>query len=100
MKGHLIGSIEVRDPGVFEVYRQKVGAVIAAYGGRYMVRGGAVTTVEGHLPVARLVVLEFPSMADVRRFYDSPEYAPLLKLRLDSTKSDVAFVEGYAGHSV
>ncbi len=95
MKGYLIGSIEVRDPAAFEGYRQKVGAVIAAHGGRYLVRGGAVTTVEGHLPIARLVVLEFPSMADARRFYDSPEYAPLLKLRLDSTMSNVVFAEGY-----
>lgn len=95
MKGYLVGSIEVHDPVVFEAYRKAVPAVIAAFGGRYLVRGGAVAQVEGDMPVARLVVLEFPSMADARRFYDSPEYAPLLKLRLDSTKSSIILVEGY-----
>lgn len=95
MKAYLIGSIEVRDPVVFDAYRKAVPAVIAAFGGRYIVRGGAVSQVEGQQAAGRVVVLEFPSMADARRFYDSPEYAPLLKMRLDSTTSNVLFVEGY-----
>ena len=95
MKGYLVGNIVVRDRAAFEVYFQKVPSVIAAFGGRYLVRGGAITPVEGDLPITRFVVVEFPSMADLRRFYDSPEYAPLLKMRIDSTTSSVSFVEGF-----
>jgi uncharacterized protein (DUF1330 family) len=70
--------------------------VIAAHGGRYIVRGGAHEAVEGNLPLRRLVILEFPSMAALRGFYASAEYKPLLALRLASARSDVTFVEGYA----
>jgi uncharacterized protein (DUF1330 family) len=69
--------------------------VIAQYGGRYLVRAGAVHPLEGELGIDRFVVLEFPSMEAARRFYDSPEYAPLLKLRTETTRSRVALVEGY-----
>ena len=70
--------------------------LVARHGGRYLVRGGAMQPVEGALGLKRLVILEFPSMEALRGFYDSAEYAPLLQLRLDSTQSDVVFVEGYA----
>jgi uncharacterized protein (DUF1330 family) len=84
-----------RDRAVFERYGREVASVIKAFGGRYLVRGGAIAPVEGDLPIARLVIVEFPSMADLRRFYDSPEYAPLLQMRIDSTTSNIIFVEGY-----
>ncbi len=95
MPAYLIANIEVTDPEGFERYRAAVPAVIAAHGGRYLVRGGEKHAVEGSLPLNRLVILEFPSMAAAQAFYASPDYAPLLKLRLDSTKSDVVLVDGY-----
>lgn len=94
-KGYLVASIEVRDAAKFDAYRRQVPAVIAAFGGRYVVRGAPLDVVEGSLPFARMVVVEFPSLIGARRFYESAEYAPLLKLRVDSTHSSVAFVEGY-----
>jgi uncharacterized protein (DUF1330 family) len=96
MTAYLIANIEVTDPAGFERYRSAVPAVIAAHGGRYLVRGGAHRAVEGALPLKRLVILEFPSMAALQGFYDSPEYRPLLELRLASTRSEVVFAEGYA----
>jgi len=96
MPAYLIANIEVTDPKGFEDYRARVGAVIAQYGGRYIVRGGAVRALEGEMGFRRLVVLEFPSAEAAQRFYDSPDYAPLLALRLASTRSTVALVEGYA----
>jgi uncharacterized protein (DUF1330 family) len=97
MAGYLIANLEVHDRAGYDRYRQQVPAVIAQYGGRYLVRGGAIETVEGKLPLTRFVILEFPSVEVARRFYDSPEYAPLKALRLASAQSDLAFVEGYSG---
>jgi uncharacterized protein (DUF1330 family) len=97
MPGYLIASIDVHDPETFAKYRDEVAPLIAKFGGRYLVRGGELDHREGRLPVKRLVVLEFPSLAEARRFYESPEYAPLLKLRAGCTHSDLALVEGYAG---
>lgn len=94
MAAYLIADLDVTDPDGFARYRADVEPVIAQYGGRYLVRGGDIRPLEGEFGFHRVVVVEFPSMQAARRFYDSAEYAPLLKLRLDSTRSKVALVEG------
>ena len=96
MAAYLIASIEVQDRDGFDAYRKQVAAVIERYGGRYLIRGGAVHPLEGDLGLKRLVVVEFPSLDAARRFYNSEAYAPLLKLRTGSTVSQVALVEGVA----
>jgi uncharacterized protein (DUF1330 family) len=60
------------------------------------VRGGAVETKEGTWQPKRLVVLEFASMDQARRWYQSPEYAPALALRAKAARSKVLLVEGAA----
>ncbi len=97
MAAYLIANLQVHDPARFGEYRDKVAPMIAAFGGKYCVRGGAVTEVEGSPGLARVVILEFPDMAKLRAFYDSAEYAPLIALRQSAATGDVAFVEGYAG---
>jgi uncharacterized protein (DUF1330 family) len=87
----------VTDPATFAQYRAQVPAVIAAYGGRYLVRGGQTETLEGEWHVSRLVVLEFPSMEQLKRvyhFYHEPAYAPLIAMRQTSAASVVVAVEG------
>ncbi len=96
MPAFLIANIDVTDPAKFEDYRARVPAVIAQYGGTYRVRGGAMETVEGASPFKRLVVLEFPTMAGLKEFYHSPEYAPLIALRQSASSGDVVMVEGFA----
>ncbi|KNZ33634.1 MAG: D-fructose-6-phosphate amidotransferase [Methylibium sp. NZG] len=94
MAAYLFANVEVTDPVVYEDYRRQVPATIAAYGGRYLVRGGAVEVLEGGGTASRVVILEFPDMARLKAFYRSPEYAPLLALRTRSTRSTVAAIEG------
>jgi uncharacterized protein (DUF1330 family) len=94
MTAYLIANITVTDPARYQEYRAKVSSVVAQYGGRFLVRAGMVHPLEGDLGLDRVVVIEFPSLDAARRFYDSAEYAPLLKLRAETTRSQVAFVEG------
>ena len=94
MPAFLIANIEVTDPIGFETYRQRVPAVVAQYGGRYVIRGNPPTQMEGKPFFTRLTVLEFASMEALQRFYNSPEYAPLLAIRTASTKSDLVFIPG------
>jgi uncharacterized protein (DUF1330 family) len=94
MAAYLVAQVEVTDPELFEQYRRQVPAVIEQYGGRYLTRGGKVEVVEGEWDVPRLVILEFPTMEQLLRFYNSPEYAPLLGLRHKAATSVVALVEG------
>ena len=96
MAGYLVVNIEVKDPVKFQEYREKVAPLIAKFGGRYLIRGGELRRLEGNPPLNRLVVVEFPSVAAAEQFYNSTEYRPILKLRLESTKSDTVLVEGYS----
>lgn len=95
MPAYIIGSITVTDPVGYEEYRAKVPAVIAAHGGRYVVRGGQMEVIEGDWPTSRTVVLEFPDMQRIKAFYESPEYAPLLAIRKRTAVSKLIAVEGY-----
>lgn len=96
MPAYIIVNIEVTDPEGFERYRAAVPPLIAAHGGRYLVRGGELHVMEGAPDWKRLVVLEFPSLDAARAFYDSADYAPLLALRLASSRGEMVMVEGYA----
>ena len=94
MPGYLIAEIEIHDPALFEEYRKQVPASIAKYGGKFLVRGGAVESKEGGWQPKRLVVLEFASMDQARKWYHSLEYAPALAIRTRAGKSKVILVEG------
>lgn len=95
MPAYVIANLDVTDPQGFEAYRARVPAVIAQYGGKYAVRGGAVTAVEGTSPYKRLVVLEFVTMDALKAFYYSPEYALLIAMRQKASTGDVVLVEGF-----
>ena len=94
MSAFVIAEIDVVDPAAYEDYRKQVPAVVSKYGGKFIVRGGKVDPKEGGWTPKRIVVVEFPSMGQAQKFYDSPEYAPLIKLRQKASKGKVILVEG------
>src|SRR5437660_1491795 len=75
MPAYVISELEVLDPVAIETYRTVAAKSIAQYGGRYLARGGAAEAAEGEPPPKGIVVVEFPSMARLREWYASPEYA-------------------------
>ena len=64
------------------------------YGGRFLVSGGQIQTLEGAWKPERIVVTEFPSIEQARRWYDSEEYRALKALRSRSARGSVVLVEG------
>ena len=94
MPAYVIADVNVTDPKLFEDYKKLVPATVEKYGGRFAVRGGEVEAKEGGWKPARLVVLEFPTMEQAHKWYDSPEYAPALALRLRAASAKLIFVEG------
>ena len=94
MAAYLFGDVEVLDAAGFADYRRQVPATVAAYGGRYLARGGAVETLEGTWSPTRCVILEFPSMAQLKVWWNSPEYVPLRALRERTTRSRIIVTEG------
>jgi uncharacterized protein (DUF1330 family) len=95
MPAYLIANIDITDPTSFEDYRAKVPAVVEQFGGKYLIRGSQPSVREGELFFTRLTVLEFASMDALMTFYESKEYAPLLAIRMASTRSDVVFMPGF-----
>ena len=94
MAGYVIGNIDVTNPEAFEEYRKLVPDTIAAYGGKYLVRGGAADVAEGSYNPVRIVVLEFESVNQAKKWYNSPEYIPLREMRMNASNGDLFFVEG------
>ena len=94
MAAYIHASVEVTDPVAYEDYRRQVPAVVAQYGGRYLVRGGATEVLEGDAVPNRVVILEFPDMAGLKAFYHSPEYAPLRAVRQRAARCSLVVIEG------
>jgi uncharacterized protein (DUF1330 family) len=94
MSAYVIAQLTVTDPEGFEAYRAAVRPVIEAHGGRYLVSGGTVSSLEGELERPRIIVLEFPDKAAAEAFYNSSEYQAILPLRLNTATGSVIVVEG------
>jgi len=95
MPAYMFANVEVTDAAGYGQYRQQVSVTIEAYGGRYLVRGGATEVLEGNWMPKRMVILEFPDMAQLKAWYHSPEYHPLIELRQRTARSTLVAVEGF-----
>ena len=94
MTAYVIADVEVKDAAKYEEYRPIAARTVAQYGGKFLVRGGAVEPLEGGWTPKRVVVLEFPSMEQAKRWYRSPEYAPGIALRQAASVGRVILVDG------
>jgi uncharacterized protein (DUF1330 family) len=94
MPAYLIADIDVTDPVGYDEYKKRVPAVIAAHGGRYLARGGASEVLEGTWRPKRSAIIEFPNLASMKAFWESPEYRPLREIRERSAKSNLVVIEG------
>lgn len=94
-KAYLIGQITVTNPEGYALYKAKVLATIQQFGGRYLVRGGTPTQLEGESQSTRHVVLEFPSRAVAESWYHSPEYQAILSHRTENSTGEITLVDGY-----
>ena len=94
MPAYMVVQLKVTDPDRFARYREAVPGVVRQFGGRYIVRGGAVETLEGSHDGRRLVLFEFPSVEAIKRFWHSPEYAKVKPLRENAAELDAWAVPG------
>ena len=94
MPAYVVVQIDIHDPATYERYKAMAPPSIAAYGGRYIVRGGASEVLEGSWRPPRLVVLEFPTVAQARAWWASPEYAPAKAVRQSCTTTEMLLIEG------
>ena len=94
MAAYLIYDAVVTDPQKYEQYKSLAPAAIAAYGGKYVVRGGKHESVEGDWKPNRMVMLEFPTYAKAQEFWNSPEYTSARKSREGAAVAKAVIVQG------
>ena len=95
MAAYVISEISaILDPILMEKYRALAQTTIKKYGGRYVVRDGAIDKVEGESAPNAIVIVEFPTMERAHEWYQSPEYAEALAIRRKVLTRRLLFVEG------
>lgn len=97
MAAYIIARVEVTDWERYQQYTKATPDAIARYGGKFIVRGGKIVTLEGEPEPRRLVVIEFPSLERVEEFYNSPEYSQVKELRAGAAIGQFLAVDGFSG---
>ncbi len=87
-------NLEVTDPAALETYKNSVGPVVAKYGGRYRVLGGAMTAFEGSWQPRYPVIIEFDDADKARAWYNSEDYSALKALRQSAVVCNAVLIEG------
>jgi uncharacterized protein (DUF1330 family) len=94
-KTYLVGQITITNPEAYAVYSAQVPQTIAAFGGKYIVRGGHATQLEGQAQGERNVVIEFPSREIAEAWYNSEAYQAIIAHRTNNSTGALALVDGY-----
>lgn len=94
MAAYVILDIDVADPETFAKYRDLAPTAIAAYGGKYLARGGATEVLEGSWTPNRVVILEFPTTERAKQWLESTEYREARALRHAAAKTNAVVVKG------
>lgn len=94
MSAYIIVDIDIHDSAQYDQYRKLVSPTLTAYGGKFLVRGGAAETLEGDWRPRRIVVLEFPSTEKAKAWWDSPEYSEARAIRQRAAHTRMIVVEG------
>jgi uncharacterized protein (DUF1330 family) len=96
MAAYLVVEVDVHDTEPYENYKTMVPPSLEAYGGRFLVRGGQVETLEGDWAPKRFVMVEFPSVEQARAWWASEGYAGAKALRQATATTQMIVVEGVA----
>ena len=93
---YFIFDVKIHDLEGMKIYGEKVESTYKRFGGKRVIHGGEVITVEGSSPKGHVVVLQFDSMELAKAWHDSPEYQEILHYRHAFTDSTVWLIEGVA----
>ena len=94
MPAYVVVQVDVHDQATYDEYRKLVPPSLAAFGGRFAVRGGKTETLEGTWKPKRLVILEFDTIEMAKKWWASPEYAGAKALRQKAAHTELLVVEG------
>jgi uncharacterized protein (DUF1330 family) len=81
MPAYVVSYATVHDSESMERYVAEVPGITESYGGRYLFGGMDAEVLEGESSFDGMALIEFPTREDALRWYNSPEYSPLLAIR-------------------
>ena len=94
MAAYVIMDIEVTDPTSYRGFLEQAAATVAAHGGKYLVRAGATTVLQGNWQPHRLVVVEFDSAEQARQWRNSPDATHAREMLNRSSNTNMIIAEG------
>lgn len=94
MPAYLIVRAIVTDMQQYQEYMKLTPAIVAKYGGKFIIRGGDKVVLEGPESSERIVMLKFDSVDTVRRMYNSDEYQAAIKVRDGAAEASFIVMEG------
>jgi uncharacterized protein (DUF1330 family) len=94
MTAYVILDIDVHDPVGYEEYKKLASVAVEIFGGKYVARGGKTETLEGDWSPSRLVILQFESIEQAKKWLNSEEYQRARAIRHKTSKSQVVVIEG------
>ncbi len=95
MPAYLIVRVTIDRPEAYQEYMRHTPRVINRHGGRMIVRGGEVETLEGPEEKHRIVIIEFPSKEAAQAFYHSEDYQKAKHIREGAGQGQFVIVDGY-----
>ncbi len=94
MAAYVIADIEITDPVIYEKYKKAVPETISLYGGKFIARGGKAERLEGNWDPRRVVILEFETLEQAKRWWASDEYKGPKALRQSASSANLIVIEG------
>jgi len=94
MTAYVVVDINVHDPIGYEEYKKLAPAAVELYGGKYIACGGRTETLEGDWSPSRLVILQFESMEQAKKWLNSEEYREARAMRNKTTDSQMVVIDG------
>ena len=95
-RGYIYVEMTIKDPDRFKQYTALSAPAVEAAGGRYIVAGTRPEALEGSFDAHRVVVVEFPTAAQARAFYNSPAYRAARQKRAGAAEFKMLLMEGAA----
>ena len=94
MSAYIIVEVTTDDPKAMAAYRILTTPIVAAFNGKFIVRGGETKTLEGDWAPERVVVIEFPTVEDANKWWNSDMYAEAKAMRQRAGRTKMIVVQG------
>tara|TARA_Y100000389_G_scaffold3633_1_gene3495 strand:- start:1328 stop:1618 length:291 start_codon:yes stop_codon:yes gene_type:complete len=92
--GYVIAQLKVTNSENYKEYVEKVTPLVKKFEGEFLVRNGEYKIFDGETSFPRIIILKFPSYEKALKWYNSEEYKPIKKIRLDNSVGTNIIIEG------